>query len=182
MQATPNQKAVKFLSKIGSNLTERARNGELGKVIGRENEVERLMTILSRKTKSNPVLVGDPGVGKTAVAELLAQKIVAGEVPTQLKESQIYQVDMGSLVSGTKYRGDFEEKVQQLMAAVRALPNIILFIDEIHLISGAGAAENSAMDAANMLKPELASGKLKLIGATTFDEYRKFIENRHFER
>ncbi len=170
------QKAAGILARLGTNLTERARNGELGAVIGREAETDRVITILSRKTKSNPVLVGEPGVGKTAVAELLAQRIAKGHVPSSLKNRQIYQIDMGGLVAGTRYRGDFEEKVQQLVAATQVLGNVILFIDELHMIAGAGSAEGTALDAANMFKPELASGRLKLIGATTFDEYRKYIE------
>lgn len=164
-----------LLEQFGQNLTQAAREGKLDPVIGRKNEMERVMQVLSRRTKNNPVLIGEPGVGKTAVVEGLAQAIVAGDVPETIKEKQIYSLDMGSLVAGSRYRGDFEERLKKVLKEIRTRGDIIVFIDEIHTLVGAGAAEGS-IDAAQMLKPMLARGELQTIGATTLDEYRKHIE------
>ncbi|MFH0914754.1 MAG: ATP-dependent Clp protease ATP-binding subunit, partial [Chloroflexota bacterium] len=162
--------------KSGRDLTEMARQGKLDPVIGRDEEIKRVMQILTRRTKNNPVIVGDAGVGKTAIAEGLAQKIVAGNVPDSLKGRRIIALDMGALVAGTKFRGEFEERLKAVMDEVReARGEVILFIDEIHTMVGAGAAEG-ALTAGNMLKPALAHGELQCVGATTMDEYRKFIE------
>ena len=163
------------LSKYGRDLTEVAREGKLDPVIGRDNEIRRVVQVLSRRTKNNPVLIGEPGVGKTAVVEGLAQAIVHGDVPETIKDKQIYSLDMGSLVAGSRYRGDFEERLKKVLKEIRTRGDIILFIDEIHTLVGAGAAEGS-IDAAQMLKPMLARGELQTIGATTNDEYRKYIE------
>ena len=163
------------LSKYGRDLTEVAREGKLDPVIGRDNEIRRVVQVLSRRTKNNPVLIGEPGVGKTAVVEGLAQVIVHGDVPETIKDKQIYSLDMGSLVAGSRYRGDFEERLKKVLKEIRTRGDIILFIDEIHTLVGAGAAEGS-IDAAQMLKPMLARGELQTIGATTNDEYRKYIE------
>ena len=164
------------LEKYGRDLTEMARQGKLDPVIGRDEEIKRVMQILSRRTKNNPVIVGDAGVGKTAIAEGLAQKIVADDVPDSLKERKVVALDMGALVAGSKFRGEFEERLKAVMDEVRqAQGEVILFIDEIHTVVGAGAAEG-AIDASNMLKPALAHGELQCVGATTLDEYRKFIE------
>ncbi|MDU6927781.1 MAG: ATP-dependent Clp protease ATP-binding subunit, partial [Dermabacter sp.] len=152
-----------------------ARENKLDPVIGRRTEMQRVMQILSRRTKNNPVLVGEPGVGKTAVVEGLAQAIVAGDVPETIKDKQIYSLDMGALVAGSRYRGDFEERLKKILKEIRTRGDIILFIDEIHTLVGAGAAEGS-IDASQMLKPMLARGELQTIGATTSDEYRKYIE------
>ncbi len=167
--------ATKTLDQFGRDLTELAKKGEIDPVIGRQVEIERVIQILSRRTKNNPCLIGEPGVGKTAVAEGLALKIVQGEVPEILKDKRVVALDLTSMVAGTKYRGDFEERIKAAMDEVKNSGNIILFIDEIHTIIGAGAAEGSA-DAANILKPSLARGEIQLIGATTIDEYRKHIE------
>ena len=164
-----------ILEQFGRNLTQAARENKLDPVIGRRTEMQRVMQILSRRTKNNPVLVGEPGVGKTAVVEGLAQAIVAGDVPETIKDKQIYSLDMGSLVAGSRYRGDFEERLKKVLKEIRTRGDIILFIDEIHTLVGAGAAEGS-IDAAQMLKPMLARGELQTIGATTNDEYRKYIE------
>ena len=164
-----------ILDQFGRNLTQAARESKLDPVIGRTKEMERVMQILSRRTKNNPVLVGEPGVGKTAVVEGLAQGIVRGDVPETLKDKQIYSLDMGSLVAGSRYRGDFEERLKKVLKEIRTRGDIILFIDEIHTLVGAGAAEG-AIDAASILKPMLARGELHTIGATTIDEYRKYIE------
>jgi len=164
------------LEKYGRDLTEFARQGKLDPVIGREDEIRRVMQVLTRRTKNNPVIVGDAGVGKTAIAEGLAQKIVADDVPDSLKGRKVVALDMGALVAGSKFRGEFEERLKAVMDEVRqAKGEVILFIDEIHTVVGAGAAEG-AIDASNMLKPALAHGELKCVGATTLDEYRKFIE------
>jgi len=164
------------LAKYGRDLTELARRGKLDPVIGREEEIKRVMQILTRRTKNNPVIVGDAGVGKTAIAEGLAQKIVADDVPDSLKGRKVVALDMGALVAGSKFRGEFEERLKAVIDEVRqAQGEIILFIDEIHTVVGAGAAEG-AIDASNMLKPALAHGELQCVGATTLDEYRKFIE------
>jgi len=164
------------LEKYGRDLTEMARQGKLDPVIGRDEEIKRVMQILSRRTKNNPVIVGDAGVGKTAIAEGLAQKIAADDVPDSLKGRKVVALDMGALVAGSKFRGEFEERLKAVMDEVRqAQGEVILFIDEIHTVVGAGAAEG-AIDASNMLKPALAHGELQCVGATTLDEYRKFIE------
>ena len=163
------------LEEFGRNLNQMAKEGKIDPVIGRDKEIERVIQILIRRTKNNPVLIGEPGVGKTAIAEGLAQRIVTGEVPELLKDKEIINVDMGGLVAGSKYRGDFEERVKNIIEEVKSRANVILFIDELHTIVGAGSAEGS-LDAANILKPELARGDLQVIGATTLDEYRKYIE------
>jgi ATP-dependent Clp protease ATP-binding subunit ClpC len=163
------------LDQFGRNLTQAAREGKLDPVIGREKEIERVMQVLSRRTKNNPVLIGEPGVGKTAVVEGLAQNIVKGEVPETLKDKQLYTLDLGALVAGSRYRGDFEERLKKVLKEIRTRGDIILFIDEIHTLVGAGAAEG-AIDAASILKPMLARGELQTIGATTLDEYRKHVE------
>ncbi len=164
-----------LLEQFGTNLTQNAREGKLDPVIGRKTEMERVMQVLSRRTKNNPVLIGEPGVGKTAVVEGLAQAIIRGDVPETIKERQIYSLDMGSLVAGSRYRGDFEERLKKVLKEIRTRGDIIVFIDEVHTLVGAGAAEGS-IDAAQMLKPMLARGELQTIGATTLDEYRKHIE------
>ena len=163
------------LDQFGRNLTAAAMEGKLDPVIGREKEIERVMQVLSRRTKNNPVLIGEPGVGKTAVVEGLAQAIVHGEVPETLKDKQLYTLDLGALVAGSRYRGDFEERLKKVLKEIRTRGDIILFIDEIHTLVGAGAAEG-AIDAASILKPMLARGELQTIGATTLDEYRKYVE------
>ena len=163
------------LDQFGRNLTVAAREGKLDPVIVREKEIERVMQVLSRRTKNNPVLIGEPGVGKTAVVEGLAQNIVKGEVPETLKDKQLYSLDLGALVAGSRYRGDFEERLKKVLKEIRTRGDIILFIDEMHTLVGAGAAEG-AIDAASILKPMLARGELQTIGATTLDEYRKHIE------
>jgi ATP-dependent Clp protease ATP-binding subunit ClpC len=168
-------KGSQVLDNFGRNLTQAAREGKLDPVIGREKEVERVMQILSRRSKNNPVLIGEPGVGKTAVVEGLAQAIVKGEVPETLKDKQVYVLDLGSMIAGSRYRGDFEERLKKVTKEIRNRGDIIIFIDEIHTLVGAGAAEG-AIDAANILKPMLARGELQTIGATTLDEYRKHIE------
>ena len=163
------------LDQFGRNLTQSAREHKLDPVIGRHIETERVMQVLSRRTKNNPVLIGEPGVGKTAVVEGLAQAIAAGDVPETLKDKQLYSLDMGSLVAGSRYRGDFEERMKKILKEINTRGDIILFIDEIHTLVGAGAAEG-ALDAASLLKPMMARGELQIIGATTLDEYRKHIE------
>src|ERR1700754_2494788 len=172
-EGTPFSSLV--LDQFGRNLTASAREGKLDPVIGRTKEIERVMQVLSRRTKNNPVLIGEPGVGKTAVVEGLAQMVVKGEVPETLKDKQLYTLDLGSLVAGSRYRGDFEERLKKLLKEIRTRGDIILFIDEIHTLVGAGAAEG-AIDAASILKPMLARGELQTIGATTLDEYRKHLE------
>jgi len=163
------------VDQLGIDLTQAARNGQLDPVIGRSNELERVVQILSRRTKNNPVLIGEPGVGKTAIAELLAQRIVSGDVPETLQGRRLLTLDIGSLVAGTKYRGEFEERLKKVIEEIKGAGNCILFVDELHMLVGAGAAEG-AVDAANILKPSLARGELQCIGATTLDEYRKHIE------
>ncbi|MBT0767721.1 ATP-dependent Clp protease ATP-binding subunit [Kineosporia sp. J2-2] len=172
-EGTPSGSLV--LDQFGRNLTQAAREGKLDPVIGREKEIERVMQVLSRRTKNNPVLIGEPGVGKTAVVEGLSQAIIKGEVPETLKDKQLYTLDLGALVAGSRYRGDFEERLKKVLKEIRTRGDIILFIDEIHTLVGAGAAEG-AIDAASILKPMLARGELQTIGATTLDEYRKHIE------
>jgi len=172
-EGTPSSSLV--LDQFGRNLTQAAREQKLDPVIGREKEIERVMQVLSRRTKNNPVLIGEPGVGKSACVEGLAQMIVANDVPETLKDKQIYSLDLGALVAGSRYRGDFEERLKKVLKEIRTRGDIILFIDEIHTLVGAGAAEG-AIDAASILKPMLARGELQTIGATTLDEYRKHIE------
>src|SRR5213080_4312901 len=172
-EAAPQGSMV--LDQFGRNLTQLARDAKLDPVIGREKEIERVMQVLSRRTKNNPVLIGEPGVGKTAVVEGLAQDIVRGEVPETLKNKQIYTLDLGALVAGSRYRGDFEERLKKVLKEIKTRGDIILFIDELHTLVGAGAAEG-AIDAASILKPMLARGELQTIGATTLDEYRKHLE------
>ncbi len=180
-----SSREIAILKKFGEDLTEKAKNGELDPVIGRETEVQRLITVLLRRTKSNPVLIGEAGVGKTAVVELLAQKISKEQVPLQLIGKRIFEIDLAGMLAGTKFRGQFEERLKNVIKALEKHQEIIAFIDEIHLLAGTGSAEG-AMDAANILKPALARGKIKLIGATTFDEFKKSIEkdsalNRRFQ-
>jgi ATP-dependent Clp protease ATP-binding subunit ClpC len=163
------------LNQFGRDLTELAKIAKLDPVIGRDNEIERVIQVLSRRTKNNPVLIGEPGVGKTAIAEGLAQKIVKGDVPEVLRNKRVVTLDMGSMVAGSKYRGEFEERMKKVMEEIRNAGDVILFIDEMHTLIGAGAAEG-AIDAANILKPALARGELQCIGATTLDEYRKHVE------
>ena len=163
------------LDKYGQDLTYLARTGTLDPVIGREEEIDQTIEVLSRRTKNNPVLIGEPGVGKTAIVEGLAQKIVSGEVPETLRGKQLYTLDLGALVAGSRYRGDFEERLKKVLKEIRTRGDIILFIDELHTLVGAGAAEG-AIDAASILKPMLARGELQTIGATTLDEYRKHLE------
>lgn len=178
MRETLHRKTEKrggALETFGTDLTERARQGKLDPVIGRDNEQERMITILSRRTKNNPVLIGEPGVGKTAIVEGLAQRIIREDVPDHLLDKRVIQLDLPGMIAGTKYRGEFEERLKKVMSELDKQKNVIVFIDELHLLVGAGSAEGS-VDAANMLKPALARGEIRLIGATTLDEYRKHIE------
>ena len=170
-----NSKLGPTLKQFGEDLIEKAEDGKLDPIIGRKEEIERIIQILSRRTKNNPCLIGEPGVGKTAAVEGLAQKIVSGDVPEILKDKRVVTMDISGMVAGSKYRGDFEERLKKALEEVKKAGNIILFIDEIHTIVGAGAAEG-AIDAANILKPMLARGEIQLIGATTLNEYRKYIE------
>ena len=174
-QETKRASKTPTVDQLGINLTELARAGKLDPVIGREKEIERVIQILSRRTKNNPALIGEPGVGKTAIAEGLAHRIVAGDVPETLLNKRVLTLDIGSLVAGTKYRGEFEERLKKIIEELRNTNDAVLFIDELHTLVGAGAAEG-AIDAANILKPPLARGELQCIGATTLDEYRKYIE------
>ena len=174
-RASKSKSDTKTLSQYGRDLTESANNGEIDPVIGRDDEIARIIQILSRRTKNNPVLIGEPGVGKTAVAEGLALKISNGEVPEHLKSKRVFSLDLTSMIAGTKYRGDFEDRIKNAIEEVKKSDDIILFIDELHTIIGAGSAEGSA-DAANILKPSLARGDFQVIGATTLEEYRKYIE------
>src|SRR6266498_306547 len=165
------------LQKYGIDLTERAREGKLDPVVGRDSEIRRVIQVLSRRTKNNPVLIGEPGVGKTAVVEGLAQRIVAGDVPESLRGKRLVALDLGAMVAGAKYRGEFEERLKAVLNEIKdAGGQVITFIDELHTVVGAGAAGDSSMDAGNMLKPMLARGELRMIGATTLDEYRTRIE------
>ena len=170
------EETYEALEKYGTDLTRSAREHKLEPVIGRDEEIRNVVRILSRKTKNNPVLIGEPGVGKTAIAEGLAQRIVKGDVPETLKGKTLFSLDMGALIAGAKYRGEFEERLKAVLAEVaKSNGNILLFIDELHTVVGAGKSEG-AMDAGNLLKPLLARGELHCIGATTLDEYRKYIE------
>ena len=167
---------------FGTDLTAEARNGKLDPVVGRENQIRRVITILNRRTKNNPVLIGEPGVGKTAIAEGLAQRIVSEDVPDSLLDKRVVMLDLAGMIAGTKYRGEFEERLKKVMSELEKDKQIIVFVDELHLIVGAGAAEG-AMDAGNILKPALARGKIQLIGATTTADYTKHIEkDSAFER
>ena len=171
------EKSYEALEKFGRNLTDQAKQGKLDPVIGRDEEIRRLIQILSRRSKNNPVLIGEPGVGKTAIAEGLAQRIINGDVPDSLKNRQLISLDMGSLVAGAKYRGEFEERLRKIMKEVtNSNGQVVLFIDEVHTVVGAGSKEGSSMDAGNILKPMLARGELRCIGASTLDEYRRHIE------
>jgi ATP-dependent Clp protease ATP-binding subunit ClpB len=176
VQSANPEATYEALERYGQDLVKAAKRGKLDPVIGRDEEIRQVIRILSRKTKNNPVLIGEPGVGKTAIAEGLAQRIVRGDVPEGLKERTVFALDMGALVAGAKFRGEFEERLKAVLNEVRESDGrIVLFIDELHLIVGAGKADG-AMDAGNMLKPMLARGELHCIGATTLDEYRKYIE------
>ena len=167
--------ATKTIDKYGTDLNQRAKEGRLDPVIGREDVIQRVIQILSRRTKNNPCLIGEPGVGKTAIAEGLAQEIIKGNVPETLKGKRVITLDMAGMLAGAKYRGEFEERLKNAIDEIKAAGNIILFIDEMHTIIGAGAAEG-AIDASNILKPVLARGELQVVGATTIDEYKKHIE------
>ena len=171
-----NNSQLQFLPKYALNLNEQAASGKLDPVIGRDDEIRRVLQILSRRTKNNPILVGEPGVGKTAISEGIAQKIVDGDVPENLKSKKVYSLDMGSLIAGAKYQGEFEERLKGVVKeVVDSAGEIILFIDEIHTLVGAGRT-SGAMDASNILKPALARGELRTIGSTTLDEYQKYFE------
>src|SRR5574344_309883 len=182
-----NQEKENVLEKYGRDITQDAKNGKIDPVIGRDEEIRSITRILSRKTKNNPVLIGEPGVGKTAIVEGLAQRIVRGDVPTSLKDKIIWELDLAALIAGAKYRGEFEERLEKVLNEVKKSEgNIIMFIDEIHMIVGTGAIDG-AMDAGNILKPLLARGEIHVIGATTLNEYRMYIEKdgaleRRFQR
>jgi ATP-dependent Clp protease ATP-binding subunit ClpA len=174
-----NKNSVSALSEYTQNLNARATRGEIDPVIGRNKEIERIMQILCRRRKNNPLLVGEAGVGKTAIAEGLAQLIVTKQVPHTLDDATIYALDMGALLAGTKYRGDFEQRFKEVLKELEQQPHAVLFIDEIHIIVGAGAASGGAMDASNLLKPLLSNGSIKCIGATTYQEHRNIFEKDH---
>src|SRR5690606_26169859 len=163
------------LDTFGRDLTQLARESKLDPVIGREDEIERILQILCRRTKNNPILLGEPGVGKTAIVEGLAQKIVSEDVPDILMDKRLLSLDLAAVVAGTKYRGQFEERLKAIMQEIRRSQDVLIFIDELHTLVGAGAAEG-AIDASNMLKPALSRGEIQCIGATTLEEYRKYIE------
>ena len=170
------EETYEALDKYGTDLSQLARDGKLDPVIGRDDEIRRVIQVLSRRTKNNPVLIGEPGVGKTAIIEGLAQRVVNGEVPESMKDKTIFALDMGSLIAGAKYRGEFEERLKAVMTELEDHPDAVLFIDEIHTIIGAGATSGGAMDASNLLKPALQGGKLRCMGSTTYKEYRKHVE------
>ena len=171
-----NQQKESGLQRYAINLCDKARNGKLDPVIGRDDEIRRVLQILSRRTKNNPILIGEPGTGKTAIVDGLAQRIVRGDVPENLKSKKIFSLDMGALIAGAMYKGEFEERLKSVVnEVIESEGEIILFIDEIHTLVGAGKSEG-AMDAANILKPALARGELRSIGATTLDEYQKYFE------
>ena len=170
-----DKKSTATLDQYSRDLTQMAREGRLDPVIGREEEIQRVIQILSRRTKNNPCLIGEPGVGKTAIAEGLAARIVEGNVPETIKDKRLLTLDLSGMVAGSKYRGEFEERIKKVIAEVKNAGNVLLFLDEIHTIIGAGGAEG-AIDASNILKPSLARGEIQLIGATTLEEYRKHIE------
>ena len=172
----PRKKKGDALDAYCVNLNKKAKEGRIDPLIGRETEVHRTIQVLCRRQKNNPLFVGDPGVGKTAIAEGLARKIVTGEVPEVLEDATVFALDMGTLLAGTRYRGDFEERLKQVMKEIEAHPKAIMFIDEIHTVIGAGATSGGAMDASNLLKPALASGTLRCIGSTTYKEYRQYFE------
>src|ERR1700751_5156038 len=173
--AGEKSKSSKLLDQFGRNFTKQAQEGKLDPVVGRQTEIERIMQILARRQKNNPVLIGEPGVGKTAIVEGLAQRISSNQVPEILKGKQIYSLDLAALVAGSKYRGEFEDRLKKVMKEIQQRGDIVLFIDELHNLVGAGAAEG-AIDAASILKPALARGELQTIGATTLDEYRNYLE------
>ena len=171
-----------FLDRFAINLNERAKQAKLDPVIGRDDEIRRVLQILSRRTKNNPILIGEPGTGKTAIVEGLAQRIQRGDVPENLKRKSLYSLDMGALVAGAKYKGEFEERLKGVInEVIQSNGDFILFIDEIHTLVGAGAGDG-AMDAANILKPALARGELRAIGATTLNEYQKYFERASYLR
>ncbi|MFC0472312.1 ATP-dependent Clp protease ATP-binding subunit [Halalkalibacter kiskunsagensis] len=181
-QAAPNQGRNGFLDQHGRNLSEEAKQGRIDAVIGRDKEIERVIEVLNRRSKNNPVLIGEAGVGKTAIAEGFALKIVNGDVPTKLLNKELYVLDFNSVVAGTSYRGQFEEKMQQLVAELKQRENVILFIDELHMVVGAGGSSEGSMDAGNILKPALARGEFQIIGATTLKEYRMIEKDSALER
>ena len=173
-----DKKSTATLDQYSRDLTQMAREGRLDPVIGREEEIQRVIQILSRRTKNNPCLIGEPGVGKTAIAEGLAARIVEGNVPETIKDKRLLTLDLSGMVAGSKYRGEFEERIKKVIAEVKNAGNVLLFLDEIHTIIGAGGAEG-AIDASNILKPSLARGEIQLIGATTLEEYRKHLSLIH---
>merc|ERR1711965_1166474 len=176
IEETENKKSEKALDKYAVNLNEKAAEGKIDPLIGRQSELDRTIQVLCRRTKNNPLLVGDPGVGKTAIAEGLADRVVKGNVPEVLLNSEIYALDMGALLAGTRYRGDFEERLKAVMTELEEHPDAVLFIDEIHTVIGAGATSGGAMDASNLLKPALQGGKLRCMGSTTYKEFRQHFE------
>jgi len=186
-QRENEQPKEQLLDSYARNLTQAAKNGELEPLIGRHSELDAMIRVLGKKLKNNPLLIGEPGVGKSALAEGLAARIASGDVPEMLKDAQIYTLDLAQVIAGSKFRGEFEERIKKILSAIKEMRNVILFIDEIHTLVGAGSTSEGSMDAANMLKPALARGELRVIGATTYKEYRKHIEKdaalaRRFQR